>query len=346
MNTVPKLHNAMWPGVVGKGAPDSEPIVPFETLLDLTAKAEVGGQKFEGVDLSLADAHIPVDSSEKEIEAVVTKIAEKGLAVGSFVAPIWAGDGGGSAMGTKEDRSRFLTQVRKACGIGKQMREMGVHTYGGIRIDSSCSVEQWDGDPIEGTKRIVETFKEAGKIAESFGEHLIAEGEICWGGMQSWRLMADLLEQVNMPGVVGFQADMAHTMLYTLGYNHEADRLLPSEYDFSDPKLLEDAYKQVADALRPWTMDLHIAQNDATVFGSGSHEKTGRHCQVDDPNGKMDIVKFAGFWLRNNDGSPNTLIKHICWDGCMFPNEVMEDPETWNKILKVMIDVREAFGWN
>ena len=56
-------------------------------------------------------------------------------------------------------------------------------------------------------------------------------------------------------------------------------------------------------ALRPWTIDFHIAQNDATVKGSGSHDKTGRHCLPLDPNGKLDIVKHAGFWLRDDNGA-------------------------------------------
>ena len=36
----PKLHNAMWPGLVGKG-PDSEPPIGLDTMLDLTQAAEV-----------------------------------------------------------------------------------------------------------------------------------------------------------------------------------------------------------------------------------------------------------------------------------------------------------------
>ena len=92
-------------------------------------------------------------------------IAGYGLKVGSFVAPIWGGAGGGSAMGSEDDRKRFLTQVRKACVIGKQMREEGIRPTGGIRIDSSTGVEAWDKDPEGGTKLIAETFREAGKIA-------------------------------------------------------------------------------------------------------------------------------------------------------------------------------------
>ena len=30
----------------------------------------------------------------------------------------------------------------------------------------------------------------------------------------------------------------------------------------------------------------------------------------------------------------------------MFPNQVLEDPGTWNTILDVMIKVRDAHGWD
>ncbi len=49
-NTYPKLHNAAWPGVVGKGE-GSEPPIDLDTMLDLTAAAEVDGVKFDGFDL-------------------------------------------------------------------------------------------------------------------------------------------------------------------------------------------------------------------------------------------------------------------------------------------------------
>jgi hypothetical protein len=30
----------------------------------------------------------------------------------------------------------------------------------------------------------------------------------------------------------------------------------------------------------------------------------------------------------------------------MFPNAVMTDPATWNDVLRVMIAVRDAHGWD
>jgi hypothetical protein len=248
-------------------------------------------------------------------------------------------------MGSEDDRKRFLTQVRKACAIGQQMRELGIRPTGGVRIDSSVGVEEWDKDPEGNTKLIAETFREAGKIARDFGEFLVAEGEICWGGMHSWRENVKLLEMVNMPGVVGYQADMAHSMLFVLGANAEKDRILPADFDWSDSAALDAAYRQVADALRPWTLDFHVAQNDGSVFGSGTHAATGRHCQVTDPNGRLDIAKHAGYWLRDKDGVLTKAMRHICWDGCMFPNAVMQKQETWNAILGAMISVRDAHGW-
>ena len=98
----------------------------------------------------------------------------------------------------------------------------------------------------------------------------------------------------------------------------------PPDFDWNDKAALDAAYHKVADALRPWTLDFHVAQNDGTTFGSGDHEKTGRHCQVDDPNGRLDVVKHAGYWLRDDKGDLTKTMRHICWDGCMFPNAVME----------------------
>lgn len=345
-NSFPKLHNAAWPGLVGKEEGTENPPIALDRMLDFTAAADVGGVKFDGIDLFLFDPHTSIDADDAELEALAEKVTSRGLVIGSLVAPVWEPTGGGSAMGTEEERTRFLTQVRKACGIGKRLRDMGVRPYGLIRIDSACGVEPWSADPEAGQAAIADTFRKAADIAEEHGERLAAEGEICWGGMHSWKRMTQLLEMVDRPGVVGFQADMAHTLLYTMGYNAPEDRILPDAYDWQDPAVLDAALTEVTKALRPWTMDFHVAQNDATVFGSGSHDKTGRHCLPKDPNGKLDIARHAGFWLRGDDGQPTRAVQHLCWDGCMFPNKVMEDPQTWNDILGAMIAVRDAHGWS
>ena len=114
------------------------------------------------------------------------------------------------------------------------------------------------------TKRIANTFREAAKIAADHGERLAAEGEICWAGMHSWKDMLDLLEEVGMPETLGFQADMAHTYLYLMGYNAPEHALLQEGY--SDEEFWP-AYEEMVDKLRPWTIDFHVAQNDGTVHG-------------------------------------------------------------------------------
>ena len=343
-NTFPKLHNAAWPGVVGKGE-GSEPAIGLDTMLDLTATAEVDGVKFDGVDLFLFAPHVDIDASDDDLKALADKVRSRGLAIGSVVAPVWPPTGGGSAMDEGEGRTKFLEQVKKGCRIAKTLRELGVRPYGVVRIDSAGGVGDWLNDPSGNQAKIAETFKQAGKIAQGFGERLAAEGEICWGGMHSWRKMVDLLERVGMPDTVGFQADMAHTLLYTMGYNAPEDRILPEGYDWKDGSTLDDALKTLTAALRPWTIDFHVAQNDATVHGTGSHDKTGRHCLATDPNGKLDIARHAGYWLRDEKGNLTKKALHICWDGCMFPNAVMMKPQTWNDILAAMVAVRDAHGW-
>ena len=344
-NNYPKLHNAAWPGVVGKGE-GSEPPIDLDTMLDLTAAAEVNGVKFDGFVLFLFAPHINIDATEDELKALADKAMSRGLLIGSVVAPVWPPTGGGSALDEGAGRKNFLTQVHKGCHIARRLRELGARSYGVVRIDSACSPSDWAADPEGNQAKIAETFKQAAAIAREHGETLAAEGEICWGGMHSWRKMVDLLERVGEPDTVGFQADMAHTLLYTLGENAPEDRILPPNFDWKDGATLDAALKTLTAALRPWTLDFHVAQNDATVHGSGNHDHTGRHCQATDPNGKLDIPRHAGYWLRNEDGTLTKKLRHICWDGCMFPNAVMMDPKTWNDILATMIAVREAHGWS
>ena len=341
----PALHNAMWPGIVGKG-PGSEPAIDLDTMLDLTHSAEVDGTKFDGVDLFLSLPHTDIDSTDDNLKILTDKLASRDLVAGSLVAPVWPPTGGGSAMGSREERDKFLRQVRKACVVGRKLRGLGIRKYGVVRIDSAGSPADWASDPKGNTRRIAETFREACDIAEDHGERLAAEGEICWAGMHGWKHMTELLELVNRPKTLGFQADMAHTMLYTLGYNSPESRILPEDFDWSDPNVVIDALRQVAGALRPWTIDFHVAQNDGTVKGAGSHDKTGRHCPPDDQNGKMNIVEIAGLWMRDESGTSTRAFEHICWDGCMFPNATMMSPETWRSILSAMIKVRDAHGWD
>ena len=344
-NNFPKLHNAAWPGVVGKEPGTDHPPIDLDTMLDLTAAAEVDGVRFDGVDLFLFDPHVSIDASDSDLENLAKRVRARNLTIGSVVAPVWPPTGGGSAMGDESQRKQFLTQVRKGCAIAQKLREIGVRPYGVVRIDSACGPADWAKNPAANTSRIADTFKQACDIADEYDERLAAEGEICWGAMHSWKEMLQLIEAVDRPQTFGFQADMAHTLLYLMGYNAPNDALLPAGFNWKDQAAFDSAYKTMTDALRPWTIDFHIAQNDATVHGTGSHDKTGRHCLPNDPNGKLDIVKRAGDWMRDEEHQLTKKFLHICWDGCMFPNDVMTKPGTWNGILAAMLAVRDTHGW-
>ena len=108
----PKIHTAMWTGLVGKGDEErQEPPISLEKMLELTASAEVDGQKFEGVDYFLFHPHTDPDADEDELKRIADLIASHGLVVGSLVAPVWPGTVGDSAMGDDESREKFLSLI-------------------------------------------------------------------------------------------------------------------------------------------------------------------------------------------------------------------------------------------
>jgi hypothetical protein len=66
--------------------------------------------------------------------------------------------------------------------------------------------------------------------------------------------MVQLLELVDRPQTLGFQADMAHVLLYALGHNAPEDRIVPQDFAWKDRPTLESALETVSSAPRPWTM--------------------------------------------------------------------------------------------
>ena len=129
--------------------------------------------------------------------------------------------------------------VEKACRIGRQLRDLGVRPYGVVRIDSATGVHEYAQGSTANMKLIAETFRKACDIAEAYGERrAAAEGGICWGGMHGWKSMVELLEIVGAPEDARFRADIAHTLLYTLGYNAPDERILPEDFDWREPRSL------------------------------------------------------------------------------------------------------------
>src|SRR5258708_20856716 len=157
MNNFPKLHNAMWPGLVGKG-PGSEPFIDLDPMLDLTTAAESDGVRFEGVDLFLVDPHISIDSTDDDLKRLADKLASKNLVAGTVIAPVWPPTGGGSAMGQPDERQRFVEQVPKATRLPKKLKEFGNTPYGVFGGDSETDSETWGHYP-EGSKKIAAPFR-------------------------------------------------------------------------------------------------------------------------------------------------------------------------------------------
>ncbi len=173
---------------------------------------------------------------------------------------------------------------------------------GVVRIDSACARRTVARRPEGNQKQIAETFREACDIAEDHGERLAAEGEICWGGMHSWKRMLQLLEMVDRPQTLGFRPTWPIRCSICSATTPPEDAILPANFNWRDDEKFEEAYSELTAALRPWTIDFHVAQNDGTVHGTGTHDKTGRHCLPNDPKASSTSPHHAGYWLRDEKG--------------------------------------------
>ena len=165
--------------------------------------------------------------------------------------------------------------------------------------------------------------------------------------MHSVTRNVELLEMVDRPGTVGFQADMAHTLLFTMGYNAPDDRILPDDFDWSDRGALDEGLKKMTRraaavddrfprrAERRDGEGIRFARQDRPSLPAVRSERQARHRPA---RGVLAAGRPTARVERKLD--------HICWDGCMFPNAVMTEQQTWNDVLRVMTAVRDAHGWD
>ena len=188
MHKYPALHNAMWPGLVGKG-PDSEPPIELDTMLDLTAATAVDGVKFDGVDLFLFDPHISIDSTDDDLKRLADKIARarswssarwsRRSGRRPAAARRWASeeerktvpDAGAQGLRDRPQaaRARHPPVRRRPHRLGREPGATGRRTRPATRRRSPRPSARPPTSP------------------KSIGERLAAEGEICWGGMHSWQ---------------------------------------------------------------------------------------------------------------------------------------------------------------
>ena len=323
MHKYPALHNAMWPGLVGKG-PDSEPPIALDTMLDLTAASR--GRRREvrrRRSVPLRSAH-DIDASDDDLSGSPTARpprAGRRLAGRAGVAADRRRIRDGRRRGSEEipdaGREGLRDRPHAARSRHPQIRR---HPHRLRRQPGRLGRRI----PAGNTKRIAETFRQAADIAEAHGERLAAEGEICWGGMHSWKQWSSCSKRSAGPKTVGMQTDMAHTLLF-LARATTPRRIACCRPTTTGPTRRSWTTPQDDDRTRcgRGRSTSTSRRTTRTVKGSGSHDKTGRHCLPLDPNGKLDIVKHAGFWLRDDNGQPTRAVEHICWDGCMFPNAVM-----------------------
>ena len=59
-----KLHNSMWPGLVGKEEGTDHPPIGLDRMVEMTAAAQVGDAKFDGVDCFLFHPHTDPNATD------------------------------------------------------------------------------------------------------------------------------------------------------------------------------------------------------------------------------------------------------------------------------------------
>ena len=161
------------------------------------------GVKFDGVDLFLFAPHVDIDCVRRRPEeargqGAVARSRDRlrrraGLAAAPAAARPWASEAerkqvrraGPQGLPDRQaaPRARRPALRRRPHRLGRPGPAIGSRTPKAIRRRSPPRSARPATSP------------------QDYGERLAAEGEICWGGMHSWKRMVQLLELTDRPGI-------------------------------------------------------------------------------------------------------------------------------------------------
>lgn len=355
-----------WPALVGKGGEaNQEPPIPLDVILPLIAKAKgAGGNRFAGASVMLAGSHFDVKkcgSSEglrNEAKRFAGEFANHGVQIGPIVPPTWQWEGGGE-MTNPDDHDKIISQFRIGLDAREVFESEGVLIPGHdpvYRIDTCTFAGGKSHSQYEEKRRIVAPLiqKLSKMLDAKFGENarLVVEFEICWDLIDNIKDGMRLIREVGQDNT-GVQCDGSHLLTELLGICQTTDAddggycastaNLPKGFDFRDNGTLEGAWQWAQEQIGDKVFDWHCTQNDGTVHGQGQHDKTGRHCRPDDPNGRIDPAFVEPLFLLGTK-KEGVRVQSRTWDGCMMPNGVLEAQDYYDNVLTYMARGRTAMA--
>ena len=345
-NNYPKLHNAAWPGLVGKG-PDSEPPIDLDTMIDLTAARQRRRREVRrDGPVPVRPAHLDRHRRRRPQEARRQVPAEEPRDRLGRRARL-AADGRRQRDGRRSRAQEVrragpqgLQDRREAAPAGRPPVRRRPHRLG---LRPRRLGEGPRGQPEE-DRRDVPPGRATSPKATASGSPPRARsaGAACtrgggWCSCSRWS---------TAPRPSASRPTWPTRCSTRWATTPPKTRILPQNYDWKDKAKLDEALKKLTAALRPWTIDFHVAQNNAhgprLRLARQDRPPLPRHRpdrQARHPRARRLLAR------RTRAATRSKRFRHICWDGCMFPNETMMKPQTWNDILGVMVKVRDQHGW-
>ena len=274
-------------------------------------------------------------------------IAGYGLKVGSFVAPIWGGAGGGSAMGSADDRKQLPhpgAQGLRHRPADARDRHPPDRRHPHRLLDRRRGLGQGPGGQHQADRRDVPRGRQDRRrtTASSSSPRARSAGAACIPGARTSscsRWSACPASSATRPT---WRIRCSSPSATTPRRTGSCRRTTTGR---TRPRSTPPTSK-VADALRPWTLDFHVAQNDGTIFGSGDHEKTGRHCQRRRPERPARYRQARRLLAARRQGQPDQDdAPHLLGRLHVPERGDGSSRRPGTTILGAMIKVRDAHGW-
>lgn len=367
MATAPSLALTApdWLRLVGVEDDDMD-YVDLETMIKVIGSIDLSGRRFDGMcfllreDQPNEDVFLGLKCTDAQYGATTDLLRDQKLKSSVLVSPSW-GDHCCPFAVEQGPRDQFVANFEQSCDLSLRLESDGLGISDLIRLDTGTDHLKVADDEVDGAYgRLSETFLRCDEIAVAKKRRAAVESEPPWFGINTLKNLKRFFQALKAAKALGLQVDLAHFIHVLLGTANPEHALLPPDWSWKRPTddsaaqwdaTLIAAWQECVDAFGALMIDLHVAQSDATQYGGGTHPKTGRHCDTEDPNGVIDLLGISKMWLCDASGAPNGRINGITFDGCMIGEAkdrapLLSGKPFWTRVLKALVNVQTGCGYS
>lgn len=320
-------------GKTGENKREEDHFIGLEEFLSLTSKATFKNRRFDYVDLSLDRRHLVRGESDKLSVSAVASLLEKYKLKARTIFPDFEVGPCGSF------RLDYIKSFIDAVEFRQELVNRGVcdADNGYLALEFGISDRYYQEQPEEILNQVLSTFQACFAIAESFSFKVSFMPIVYSKNLVNLDFVQMICKHVGK----GLEVQIEPSLLLQDYLAQNGDTSAPGKVGIRPKEtLLPKFWEKILKELEGYVDEVYVSQTNGALVSDRDDDVWMENCLPYDQARVIDWNLIAPGLLIPQGRS--TSITNLTWISREIPNTDLRNPETWNDVLKQMLEIEHA----